>query len=260
MPTTKGPILSLESQGTTIYKVVLHDGSKDVLLNANDRAQQILVETAFITSRHIEVEYEDQNIQKCKLVADSTKTPLSDEDIRKLHAENNQNYNQLFLITSDAITLFGVVTGWILPKDLTPSAPAMEASRFYVINLLYILLFILYLWSRLLGSLSNTLVTYLKIKKASVWEEDAAKYFDGFWRITPGKMHTIIFLALGVACCGLTVILTSFVFKSKVESPKIACITWITAIVYILAVIIIGFTRYFRSESRVRQNLENAIR
>jgi plastocyanin domain-containing protein len=37
-----------------------------------------------------------------------------DNDITKLHSEINQYINQRLVVTTNAITLFGVVIGWIV--------------------------------------------------------------------------------------------------------------------------------------------------
>jgi hypothetical protein len=41
----------------------------------------------------------------------------SQEDERKLHNEINQIVNQRFILTTLALTLFGVLIAWMVPKD-----------------------------------------------------------------------------------------------------------------------------------------------
>jgi len=46
----------------------------------------------------------------------SLKEP-NNEDMRKVHGEINQIVNQRFLITTLAITMFGVIGAWMIPES-----------------------------------------------------------------------------------------------------------------------------------------------
>lgn len=69
------------------------------------------------------------------------------DDVRRLHAEINQILNQQHLITAAAITTFGVVLAWLMPRG---GAEFGTGSPLYVLLgsfLLLLLLLLLFLWA-----------------------------------------------------------------------------------------------------------------
>jgi hypothetical protein len=80
------------------------------------------------------------------------------EDERKLHAEINQIGNQRFLLTTLSLTLFGVLTAWMVPKESVHDTD-IGAFPFAISIILSILLFAIYFWSHLL---KNTMRVFTK--------------------------------------------------------------------------------------------------
>jgi hypothetical protein len=99
--------------------------------------------------------------------------PLGHEDQRKLHAEVNQIIHQRFLLTTTAITVFGAFSALMLPRVLSQeSAIAIGAVLFVASSFLQAFFVLLFTWNRQLLNTQFILVTYLRARGASEWEED----------------------------------------------------------------------------------------
>ena len=72
---------------------------------------------------------------------------LDAEDRRKLHAEVNQIVNQRILITTFSVTVFGVMTSWMIPKTAPPANAALELFTYIGSAILSIMLLVLFLLS-----------------------------------------------------------------------------------------------------------------
>ncbi len=122
------------------------------------------------------------------------------EDTRKLHAEINQIVNQRFLLTTLAITVFGVMAAWLIPKT-TPS-PKSDVGLFTIAGstLLTFLLGALYLFNHFfLKGMLRLYTSYLLVTESSGWESDWETYrnnFKGYLGYTKGQ--AFVFLLLGV--------------------------------------------------------------
>jgi len=120
----------------------------------------------------------------------------SQEDIRKIHAEITQIVNQRLRLTTFAITLFGGILAWVIPKDAPKHSP-LGAVTIYATLLLTVVLFALYLFGHVLRSMLRTFTTYLVATKSSPWEQDWERYrSNGYTGYT--KAQTLIFLMLGI--------------------------------------------------------------
>lgn len=120
------------------------------------------------------------------------------EDVRKLHAEVNQIINQRYLLTTLAVTIFGGVTVWLIPRQGPATAGSgTDAGTLYLIGpLLLILLGLFYTVSHTLKVPMRTITTYLEVFKLSDWEKHWKKYReDGYIAYT--SIQTWFFLALG---------------------------------------------------------------
>ena len=124
---------------------------------------------------------------------------LRNEDVRKLHGEINQITNQRFLLTTLAVTVFGVVTAWLLPRSGVGSASAASGSglSYVAATVLLVLLFLLYVVSHTLKRTLRTLTTYLEVFTLSEWEGHWKAYRkDGYYAYT--RTQTTFFIVLGV--------------------------------------------------------------
>jgi len=122
---------------------------------------------------------------------------LDTEDVRKIHAEVNQIVNQRFLLTTLAVTVFGVVAAWMLPRDSAKS----EIDTYYSLigaELLLVLLFLLYCASIALRNVLRTATSYLVVFEVSAWERRASAFrSDGDYSAYT-KIQSIVFMALGL--------------------------------------------------------------
>src|SRR5688572_4034832 len=106
----------------------------------------------------------------------------SQEDVRKLNAEINQILNQQHLITAAAITTFGVVLAWLMPRQ----GAQPTGSPLYVLLgafLLLLLLFLLFLWADALTGIVYTYGEYLAMQDQSGWEVDWRRYREKFFHL-----------------------------------------------------------------------------
>jgi len=68
----------------------------------------------------------------------------TDKDISKIHAEVNQIVHQRFLLCTSAITLFGIVIAWLVPKTVPEEGTSIDSIYFCITILLSILLFTIF--------------------------------------------------------------------------------------------------------------------
>src|SRR6266446_8394086 len=115
------------------------------------------------------------------------------EDVTKLHNEINQLLNQRFILTTLALTLFGVLTAWMIPKDAGTENVAFPFAISIVISTL---LLAIYAWSDQIRLSARALSSYLEETGNSNWETDWREFIRvrGFWSQT--KQQTVIFLLL----------------------------------------------------------------
>jgi hypothetical protein len=132
----------------------------------------------------------------------------SSEDVRKIHAEINQLLNQRFLLTTAGITVFGVMTAWLLPKSPPQAGDPVGSFIFTVALILSVLLFTLYLLSHFLRGVQRVCSTYLIETNMSGWEHDWEQYRrEPYWAYS--KPQTILFLLLNVLSTGFPFILAA---------------------------------------------------
>ncbi len=131
----------------------------------------------------------------------SLKGPTT-EDERKLHAEINQIVNQRFLLTTLALTLFGVLTAWMVPKESHDQADtAIGVFPFAISIVLSTLLFSIYLWSHLLKNTMRVFTSYLAVSGKSNWEIDWREF-----RKERYSAHTVPQTIMFIILVGMSVI------------------------------------------------------
>jgi hypothetical protein len=164
---------------------------------------------------------------------------LDSEDKRKLHTEINQIEQQRFTLTTIAVTLFGVVTAWLIPRD--PSNLGDSVGSFVCAGsaFLQILLLVVFLVNHKFRIVVRAIACYLKIRGASAWEHHWGKFrgegdygysgwqtglfialvvFAASWPVALGKLYSLdleplagIEAAIGTGVvCVLTMILLGF--------------------------------------------------
>jgi len=136
------------------------------------------------------------------------------DDLRKLHAEATQIVNQKFLITTAAITVFGVLSAQMLSSQANLPGPGAGvgtggAARQMMLGwagflgpaLLNVVLLVLLFYSTILAGMLRVITTYLVETGASAWEGDWALYRRG-GHLGYTRAQAVVFLVLSlVAGC-----------------------------------------------------------
>lgn len=122
----------------------------------------------------------------------------SQEDLRKIHAEVNQLANQRFVLTTGAISVFGLVIAWLIPTAPPQSGTPIGGFTIGGAILLLLLLFLLYLYGHLLRRMLRVYTAYLVVTGTSGWEQDMAKYCKDrkYWAYT--KPQSVVFMIIGL--------------------------------------------------------------
>jgi hypothetical protein len=92
------------------------------------------------------------------------------EDERKLHNEITEIGRQRFVLTTLAVTLFGVLTAWMVPKEFPKENTSIGPFPFAISMIISILLFSIYLWHHMLRTHLQILANYLIVAGKSNWE------------------------------------------------------------------------------------------
>ena len=169
------------------------------------------------------------------------------EDQRKIHAEINQLVNQRFVLTTLAVTVFGLIATWGIPKD--PPTPGTEVGwfRYMVAMLALVVLFgLFFLMHRLIGML-RILATYLIATDASGWERDWALYRkDPYYSYTKSQAYTFVLLGI---LAGALPLLISFAYHLTLQPCAGFAFTMVITILYQTAIIGMAFYKWLDPES-----------
>ena len=158
------------------------------------------------------------------------------DDVRRLHAEINQILNQQHLITAAAITTFGVVLAWLMPRG---GAEFGTGSPLYVLLgsfLLLFLLLLLFLWTDGLTGIVRTYSAYLALHQSG-WEEDWQRYRKRFFHMGYSRIQGSVFVALGI----LAAIFPIYLFGIRAlweQYPRLTAELYLALLLY--QVIVIG--------------------
>jgi hypothetical protein len=170
------------------------------------------------------------------------------EDERKLHAEINQIGNQRFLLTTLALTLFGVLTAWMVPKDNVRDTD-IGAFPFAISIVLSVLLFSIYSWSHMLKNSMRVLSTYLAESGRSSWEVLWREFRqDGYFAQT--KQQAFMFLVLLAIGTGFPFALL-MVFSRTTTSILLPAIAVSISLIVGLLIYLMGFKNLFDKEAAI---------
>ena len=165
------------------------------------------------------------------------------EDQRKLHAEINQIINQRFLLTTLAVTVFGIIAAWLLPKERPQPGASVGLFTYAGSILLMTLLFVLFFFLHRLRAMSKTLAAYLILTKQSIWEEEWKKYRkDPYFGYT--ELQAVVFLILGVLAVAIPFFLC-LGFSLKLDPIGGAAATGAVGIIYMVLVAGMAFRNWF---------------
>jgi hypothetical protein len=174
----------------------------------------------------------------------------SQEDQRKIHAQINQILNQRFLLTTLAITLFGVIASWLIPKA-PPSSHQPIGGAAYALALVHsTITFTLFLLQVLLRGTLHLYTTYLVVTKTSGWEQD-------WTTLRKNRPYTAYSKPISIVFALLNVLIVIFPFTLAIVydldlSPLPGMWLLITVGVVIEVLIIgLGFWGWFDNEQRI---------
>ena len=183
----------------------------------------------------------------------------TEQDERKLHAEVNQIVNQRFLLTTLAVTVFGVITAWLIPREAPSTPEPLGAFRFAAAVLLETMLFLLFLLGHMLSGMLRTIASYMEVTKASEWEQ-AWRTFRQRRYLGYTKPQAIVFLALGVLGAGTPFAIWASVPQYNLE-PRAGVLLLIgVGLLYLLFVSGMSFFRWFDPEDSARHRWEELNR
>jgi len=179
----------------------------------------------------------------------------TDADVSKLHAEVNQIANQRFLLTTLAITLFGAVTAWQLPREPVQPYTPIGHFRFGLSILMNIVLFVLYFACHLLTIALRNITTYLDFTKASNWEVDWRRFRKKGPYV--GYLHvlSLLFVLVG-GLSTLTPLALFLTYKLSLEPVGGAVLLTIVGVAYLVFVVGMGYRGWFDKEDKIRGRWE----
>lgn len=172
------------------------------------------------------------------------------EDQRKIHAQINQILNQRFLLTTLAITLFGVIASWLIPKAQPSSHQPIGGAAYALAMVHSAITFALFLLQVLLRNTLHLYTTYLVVTKASYWEQD-------WTTLRKNRPYTAYSKPIAIVFALLNVLIVIFPFTLVVVygldwSPLLGMWLLITVgAVFQVLIIGLGFRGWFDNEQRI---------
>ncbi|MGH9369292.1 MAG: hypothetical protein ACRD3M_16655, partial [Thermoanaerobaculia bacterium] len=172
-------------------------------------------------------------------------------------AELNQLVNQRFLLATLGVTVYGVVTAWLLPKTGT-----FDAGNTVIVlagtSLLLVLLLTLYLLGFFLKGVIRVLSTYLIATETSAWEKDFRRFRkDGWFGYT--RAYAFLFLVLGLLGVGFPILLwvTAGLTPTDPFQRTLLLVMCVIAAVYFILVIGIGFGDWWDPEKKAERRWQS---
>ncbi len=180
----------------------------------------------------------------------------STEDISKLHAEINQYINQRLIIATSAVTIFGVVMGWVVFGLSTTTQEGIKiqtqpVSLLLPIALIIVLIIMLWYCQTLIKEII-ILSVYLEITESSHWEKQYQSFVSTYEFATPGDLPLVIFATLDILSITIPSAI-SFLFPPNLnfQMGLVVCAFIISAIASILVLVKFWRERHY-SKFRLR--------
>ena len=174
------------------------------------------------------------------------------EDTQKIHSEVNQIVNQRLLLTTLAVTVFGAMLAWVIPRNPPLEGSSIGTFVFVAAILLTVILFALFLLTHHLTYMLRVFSTYLDEAGTSNWEKDWATYRTEFSYLGYTKPQAIIFLLLGFLSSIFPFLLWA-AYPIKMEPRAGAIITAILGILYVIFVWGMGLSGWFAKEGDIKR-------
>jgi hypothetical protein len=141
------------------------------------------------------------------------------EDVTKLNAEVNEYLNQQVTLLVTAVSIVGVVIAWVSQKIDPSDITTLDVAYLGASSLLAFLAVIAVIEARLDVSIAIC-TAYLRIKEASIWERDKARFnvVSRYHRRIKLTSRQTVYLALGGLASGWPAILATVVFRANTIS------------------------------------------
>lgn len=172
------------------------------------------------------------------------------EDVRKLHAEINQINNQRFLLTTGAITTFGVIISLIWKEAPKPN-DAVTTFPLALAAILSIVLFCLYLINHILRLAARTYAIYLAETGKSNYELEFPNFRPRSVYQIPQTLVFLVLNALGMIFPSYVLIVASLTW----ETSGLAWFALGIATTAELLILLWGFCRVWDNDKKVRARL-----
>ena len=183
--------------------------------------------------------------------------PPNAEDQRKLHAEVNQIVNQRFLLSTLAVTLFGGIAAWGLPRSPVPSDTDLGLPYIAAIILMFVLS-MLYAASYDMRHYLRLLTTYLEIAGDSNWERHWANYRDEYRYLGYTRVQSAFFAILGILTLTYP-ILVEYQFRARVDLRWEFFVLVGLLAAYLIMVLGLGLRSTKDLERRVRKRWQDIL-
>lgn len=170
------------------------------------------------------------------------------EDQRKIHAEINQILNQRLLLTMLAVTVFGAIAAWLIPKDPPIVGSSVGLFRYSVSILLLVVLLVLFFLLLQLKQMLWVLASYLVVTKASGWERDFIEFARGSRRFGYTRSQGTVFLLLGLLAGALPFLLW-FTYSLELAPVSGAVVTFAATVIYEILVIRMAFYGWLEQDA-----------
>lgn len=163
-------------------------------------------------------------------------------DVTKLHAEMNQYINQRLIITTTAITLFGVSIGWIVFGSSTATGLEIRPVTFLLPTILLLVLLVLLVYCQVILGNMRIIAGYLRQTQSSPWESAYQELAREKRFITQDDVFPMMFAVLGFSV-GLIVFLLWFSFpEEKASSYNIGVSSTLFMMTWIAYLLIVSFS------------------
>jgi len=180
------------------------------------------------------------------------------EDAKKLHAEINQIENQRFNLTTAALTIFGVVTAWLIPRD--PTLLRGEVGRFACLGSIFLqtLLLVIFVVNHKFRLVTRTIACYLVLKHASQWEMDWNR-FRGKGDYGYSEWQVTLFIVL-TALSAFWPLALGLLYDLKLEPLPGIWVSGVIGATYILIMVSHGLIGWDKRNLHIEERWRKALK
>jgi hypothetical protein len=174
----------------------------------------------------------------------------TNNDICKIGLEINQIIHERFLLTTIAITILGVIGGWLSVY----TSPKITSANFVknpvevgwvvygILSCFMMILLMLFLYSHILYCKLRIYTTYLRVTGSSNWEWDWWDYRQKKPYFGYRKGQSLVFLLLGVGTM-ISPLVFAFLLKLSARPYEGLILQGVVFLLYLGCVYLVGFDK-----------------